>query len=408
MNIILTIITILIELAFGYFALFALIGLGKPFERCPEPGEKLRFAFVLPVRNEEKVIGKLIESLQEQDYPKERYDIWVILNNSTDRSGDIARSMGAKVLEADVPVHCKGDALSFAFDKLMPMEAYDAFAIFDTDNVVDPGFLAEMNRKLASGKNIVQGRRVGKNAAANLMTGCYEIFYTMQNALFNHSRTAMGASGSLNGTAWVIRADWIREHGFAMKTMTEDLELAAVAALKGEKIGYAHEAVSYDEYPEDFGTSQRQFLRWSFGQVQCMRHYSPQLTKRFIKDGSISCLNMDLVFLAPVLVVSSIALFLIFALTSARVLHPILGDRFSAPLAAALILAAFYGIVCAGRLKCGNDVRIHPLSVAAFPLFLLTWLPQMIRSLFMRKLEWKPVVHDRAVGLEDVQELGKK
>ena len=73
-----------------------------------------------------------------------------------------------------------------------------------------------------------------------------------------------------------------------------------------------------------------------------------------------------------------------------------------------LILAAFYGIILAGRLKCGNDVKIHPMSVAAFPLFLLTWLPQMIRSLFMRKLEWKPVVHDRAVGLEDVQELGKK
>ena len=406
MNLILTLISVLIKLCFIYFIVFALSGLTKPFEKLPEAVSLRRFAVLLPVRNEEKVIAKLIESLNEADYPKDKLEIWVVLNNSSDRSGEIAASLGARVMNVDVPVHSKGDALRYALDKLSAREDIDAYAVFDTDNVVDPGLFREMNKRLEAGKNIIQGRRIGKNAAENVLTGCYEIFYTMQNVYFNHARSSMGRSGSLNGTAWVVRKSWIDENGFDMKTMTEDLELTAIAALKGEHIGYAHEAVSYDEYPSRIRVSLRQLLRWSVGQVQCMKHYSAKLTKKFLKTGSLSSLNIDLVFLAPVLIVTFAVISLIFALVPAEPYRfPFVPPDEVLALAAA---TAFYALCYAARLKCGRDVKIPILSNAAFPFFLIMWLPLMVRSLFMKDIEWRPVVHDHAVSIDDIENKRKE
>ena len=41
---------------------------------------------------------------------------------------------------------------------------YDAFCVFDADNIVSPDFFLEMNKKLCGGEKIVQGYRDIKNA----------------------------------------------------------------------------------------------------------------------------------------------------------------------------------------------------------------------------------------------------
>ena len=73
---------------------------------------------LIAARNEELVIGPLINSLLAQNYPPELYDIWVIPNNCTDNTARAARGFGARVLECTVPVKSKGEVLRFAYRRL--------------------------------------------------------------------------------------------------------------------------------------------------------------------------------------------------------------------------------------------------------------------------------------------------
>ena len=85
-------------LYFFYYAVYAVLSLrrGRPRRRC-EP--QTRFALVIAARNEECVIGQLIESLRQQDYPDELYEIIVAPNNCTDDTRGAARRAGARIFD---------------------------------------------------------------------------------------------------------------------------------------------------------------------------------------------------------------------------------------------------------------------------------------------------------------------
>ena len=75
----------------GYYAILGLFGLFRRKEKKNyEP--KNTFAMIVAAHNEEVVIGQLIESMQKQNYPRELYDIFIIADNCTDKTAEIARS----------------------------------------------------------------------------------------------------------------------------------------------------------------------------------------------------------------------------------------------------------------------------------------------------------------------------
>ena len=117
---------------------------------------------MIPVRNEEHVIGSLLDSIGKADYPRDLLDVYVLVNNTTDHTPDIARSYGAHVIDYGNTVHSKGDVLGRAFAELTKHKELDAFAIFDADNLVDAGFFTAMNSALQHGVQVAQGRRIGK------------------------------------------------------------------------------------------------------------------------------------------------------------------------------------------------------------------------------------------------------
>jgi cellulose synthase/poly-beta-1,6-N-acetylglucosamine synthase-like glycosyltransferase len=124
-----------------------------------------KFMAIIPAHNEEAVIRNLVESLNEQDYPKDLYDIYVIADNCTDATARIASNAGAIVFERYDEEHkTKGAALNWFLKQKIEEDApYDAFCIFDADNIVDVNFLPAMNRKLCQGETVVQGYSDIKN-----------------------------------------------------------------------------------------------------------------------------------------------------------------------------------------------------------------------------------------------------
>lgn len=135
-----------------YFLILAFFGLFRRKEKKNYTPVK-KFAMIVAAHNEEVVIGKLIESMQKLNYPKELYDIFVIADNCTDKTAEISREYGVNVFERfSEDKRGKGYALEWMFSKLFKMDKkYDSICIFDADNLVHEDFLKEINSKMLEG-----------------------------------------------------------------------------------------------------------------------------------------------------------------------------------------------------------------------------------------------------------------
>lgn len=105
-----------------------------------EPGQQLRFAVLVPARNEQACIAGIVESIRRQNYPPELTDIYVIPNNCTDNTAGAAISAGAHIIPVSPSVSSKGQALHEAFALLLKTDTHDAYCVFDADNEASATF----------------------------------------------------------------------------------------------------------------------------------------------------------------------------------------------------------------------------------------------------------------------------
>lgn len=255
----------IINMFWLYQFIISITSLIKFKEKPMLTDKKHRFIIALPANNEESVIGNLIKSLQMQDYEKSLYDIYVIADNCTDGTANVARENGAIVYERfDENKKTKGYALNWFLDIMKDKkDDYDALLVFDADNVVDKNFLNVMNKKLCQGEVLVQGYRDIKNPTDTWVSGGYAIFYWTMNRLYHLARYNMGLSPLINGTAFMVKWDILIDEGWNTKTLTEDIEFALINISKGVKLGWAKDAIVYDEQPLTFKQSWKQRERWS-------------------------------------------------------------------------------------------------------------------------------------------------
>ena len=167
-DIIMVPLQIIIFIITVYYVFIGFFGLWRfKEEKITTPEKKM--AVLVAAHNEHAVIGQLVENLQQLKYPKELYDIYVIADNCTDNTAQIAGDAGAIVCERfDDTKKSKGYALEWMFNKLFELEQnmekkYDAVCIFDADNLVHPNFLMEMNHHLCKCSKIIQAYLDAKN-----------------------------------------------------------------------------------------------------------------------------------------------------------------------------------------------------------------------------------------------------
>lgn len=98
-----------------------------------------RISVVTSAYNEEKDLPKCLESLTNQTFPKENYEIIIVDNNSTDKTAEIAKSFGATV------IHEKKQGYVFALSEGMNKANGEIIAITDADTIVHPNWLEVIN-----------------------------------------------------------------------------------------------------------------------------------------------------------------------------------------------------------------------------------------------------------------------
>lgn len=363
-----------------------------------------KFMAVIPAHNEEMVVGNLIESLQAQNYPKDKYDIYVIADNCTDDTAKVAKEAGAIVLKRFDENHkTKGFALNwFLKQKIEENADYDAFCVFDADNIVDKNFLKNMNKKLCQGEEVVQGYRDIKNPNDSWISAGYAIFYWMMHRFYHLARYNLGLSALLNGTGFMVKFDLVKPNGWQTITLTEDIEFSLMNVIEGRRVGWSTDAIVYDEQPITFKQSWSQRSRWSVGHLQCMKYYTKDLANGVVKhktlmnfDGLLYMFGIPIMILTLLLLVMNALLFMGNEMTTFDFIGSLV--RY---LATTFIMPIIIAVIIMKLDK--RDIKPMWLGLLCYPLFMGSWILINIKCLINPNTKWEKINHVRDIKIREV------
>lgn len=421
------ILSIVVGALMAYQVLYIIIGLfwKKKFK---ETKIESSYGVLIAGRNEELVIGQLIDSIKKQNYNQEKIKIFVVADNcdANDKTAQIARDMGAIVFERHNKEKVgKGYALDFLLKNIAknyPDYNPDGWFVFDADNILDLNYVKEMNKAFNSGEgNIVTSYRASKNFGDSLFAMGSAISFVRECRFLHTPRTILNLSTHISGTGFLASNKVINPKiGWKYTSITEDLEFSCDNLKKGNKIIYCDDAIFYDEQPISWKQTYRQRLRWQKGTYLCCKIFTFSFFYKLLKTFKFPFYDF-LMFFAPLPIVSTswailnglvavIASF-IKILLGAPVLLEIL-SLFGALLyfAAMLYLGLFvYGSLAVikdwKRIKATKKKKI--LSMFAYPIFMICLIPICFIALF-KKVEWKPIKHTANINIEDLNKKVEK
>lgn len=407
------VIGILFVLCYANQFLYVLVALWRKRRKKQSPSAPIRrYAVLVSARNEEAVIGQLIESVRAQDYPAEYITAFVVADNCTDATAQKAREAGAVVYERfDKRLVGKGYALNYLLDHIREDygdEHFEGYFVFDADNLLAPDYVTRMNESFSGDCQIVTSYRNSKNYGDNWISAGYGLWFLRDAAFLNEPRTRLGISAVVAGTGFLFsREVMLRWNGWPFHSLSEDTEFTVRNILEGERVGYCGEAEFFDEQPTSFVQSWRQRLRWVRGNVQVLCRYGGPLAAGVFRKNGLSCL--DLLLSVPPAIVLTICSVGAGLLASAAELLG--GGSLLLLVRAGLgsLAAPCLTLLLVGAITTATQWRrIHTtaarkiLYTFTFPLFILSYVPITIAAMFGR-VEWTPIEHKISMSIQELK-----
>lgn len=399
---------------YSYQFYYVLIGMFKK-PKTLVAQENHRFAVVIAARNESAVISQLINSIKKQKYPAELIDIYVVADNCTDNTADVAKEAGATVFERFNRQYVgKGYALDYAFKIILNSDVkYEGYFVFDADNLLDENYIAEMNKVFDNGYKIITSYRNSKNYDTNWLSAGYSLWFLREAKYLNNSRMILNTGCAISGTGFMVSDEIIRKNnGWKHHLLTEDIEFSIDNAIQGEQIGYCGKAVLYDEQPYLFEQSWNQRLRWAKGFYQVFGKYGMELFKSIFTKKSFCCYDM-FVTICPALFLSLVSVginlvFLTIGLINFEVYPEIIQETSNSILMSGFnsyaVLYVLGLVTTISEWKSINSTAFKKIIYTfSFPIFIFTYIPISIVALF-RKIEWKPITHSITKSIEEVRQ----
>lgn len=382
------------------FSILSLFVKPKKFE---DTDELHNFGIIICARNEADVIGQLCDCIKEQDYPSEYVTLYVVADNCTDNTAEVARSHGAVVYERfNKELVGKGYALTAAFDFIdsrVGIDAHDAYIVFDADNVLEKNYISEMNKCYSTGAKLITGYRNSKNFGDNWISSGYALWFLRESRQLNAIRSKFKISAEIKGTGFLVDKEIIkRQGGWTQHLMIEDVQFGIENVLRGERVEYCHDAILYDEQPTKFKESWWQRRRWCRGYVEILRNYGSKLMLNALRGKGFS--NYDMLMSAcPAFIIS----LLMCAVNILALILILIFEPFNFPLQLlnfTCVAVSSYGLFSFvifftlvsewKRIQTTTFKKI--LSIFTFPVFMATYIPIAGVSVFF-KTGWKQIKH---------------
>lgn len=274
---------------------------------------------------------------------------------------------------------------------------FDGYFVFDADNILDPDYIAAMNRTFSQGHDIVTSYRNSKNYGDNWISAGYALWFLRESRYLNHARSLLGTSCAVSGTGFLFSRAVLEETGpWPFHLLTEDIQFSVHEILQGRKVAFAPDAVLYDEQPTTFRQSWRQRMRWSQGYLQVFRDYGARLLRGIFR-GSFSCFDMSMAIM-PAFVLSTVSILVNLTL---GVVGALAGDNLLVAFESVgqMLLNMYLTLLVLGGITTvteWNQIRTSSVKkfvyVFTFPLFMFTYIPISLAAFFC-KPQWKPIEH---------------
>lgn len=382
--------------------------------------KKNKIALFIPARNEGKAILPLLESLKKQTYDKSRFDIFIVVKESDDPVIEYGKSYGAEVF-VDPTQKCKGDCLDFGFNKIIHKYPgkYDGFLIVDADCVLYPDFVEQMNNAMASGAEVINGKKIvgnyflnkGKNS--NFITASNGLIWTLMDDMGNRWKSDHGFTTMTVTTGILISSHLIEKWDgwIYKKTLTEDMELQRDCSLQEYKTFYYSYAKFYMQEATSIEETDKRRTRWMTGLTHADFIYAPQMLKK-ISIHSIAdnyymyCLWIVYLFIAANIVISlaDVGMFAFAFFANGVLLWSVLG---AAGLALLNTYLAFFVMTFVALIVARHDIKLSffekVIVLFYHPIFYMKYIPIVANAIVDRR----PQVWDEIERVDNCEQIVK-
>jgi cellulose synthase/poly-beta-1,6-N-acetylglucosamine synthase-like glycosyltransferase len=239
------------------------------------------FSIVLPVKNEENVIDRLLTSLSKLNYPASKREIIIIEDGSTDKTLDICMNYAkehanVKILRKPVS-NGKPSALNYGLKHAKG----DIIAVFDADNVPDADALMAVLEYFEDPTvAAVQGKTMSLNSKENMLTQFISYEEAVWCEAYLRGKDTLNLFVHLKGSCQFIRRDILEKlEGFDEAVLSEDMEISARLLENDYKIRYASDVIAWQESPSNLRTLFKQRTRWFRGTMEVAIKYGRLMTK---------------------------------------------------------------------------------------------------------------------------------
>ena len=400
------IITVIFALCYTYQFVYVPISLWMQHKdkkkKAPavQADEQLKhYAVLISARNEEQVIGQLLNSINNQTY-KGDVTAFVMADNCTDDTyGEALRHGAVAYTRTSTTQIGKGYAMEALIKNIQRdyPEGFDGFFVFDADNILTPNYIEEMHKCHLEGNEAITSYRNIKNYGDNWISSGYGLWFLRETMYLNYTRYKIGASAAISGTGFFFSNSVLKDiGGWPFHLLTEDIEFTINRVCKGRKIAFCRTAVFYDEQPTSLKQSITQRMRWARGYIQVFRHYGKDLISEIFR-GNFSAFDMAMnIMPAFLLTALSITCNLTYGIIGAIAGGDVtiaLYSMFETVFNACALLFVLGSITLITEWK---NIHARPsrkiFSAFSFPIFMLTYIPIAFTAMFVNP-GWKPIQH---------------
>jgi len=275
---------------------------------------------LVPMHNEEKVAEKLLNRLVKVNYPKDKYEIVVINDHSTDKTGEIIETFKKENPEISIKVMHRttgNRGKPVALNDGLKIASGEIVVVFDADYLPSKDLIRNLVVNFKNPKvGAVMGRVIPVNSGKNILTKLLELERIGGYQVDQQARYNLHLIPQYGGTVGGFRKNLVvKTGGFKENILAEDTELTFRLYVNGYEVVYSNRAECYEESPEDWSVRGRQIRRWSTGHNQVMFSYIFKLltSKHLSFFQKVDGILLLMVYLVPVFlflgILDAVALF---------------------------------------------------------------------------------------------------
>lgn len=360
---------------------------------------KKRYCILIPARYESKVINNLLLSITKQTTKINPKDIYIIVESIKDKTVDIAKQYNMNIiLRENLSLKRKGYALNDAVTYILKKQIhYDAYFIFDADNILDKDFIKNMEKSINEGYDIGIGYRNTKNSNT-LVSASSALTFSMINTMLNERKNKYHNNLTISGTGYYIKGSIIEEwNSFPFHSLTEDYELTLYAILNNLTTTYNKKAIFYDEQPDNFNISLKQRTRWVKGYFEARKKYVNKISKSETKnDPNFASKVNAFLGVTPYIYIIIGLLIILFNILITKGITTFLCYLTIFLLLIYTVLVLFTIIMLKKEKNSLNISKSMKIKVIFYnPIFMFSYIICLLRTIFIKDIKWDKIDHNK-------------